>query len=77
VHYAERTSVLDATPCENGRWRVDIQFENGGEATINAGFLVDAGGRTAALADYVGAKATAFSDYPDTVALYSHFDGVA
>jgi len=77
VHYAERTSVIDATPCETVRWRVAIQYENGDEATINAGFLVDAGGRTAALADYVGAKATAFSDYPDTVALYSHFDGVA
>lgn len=77
VHYADRTSVIDVNPCENGRWNVHLRQEDGTELIVDAGFLIDAGGRTAALAHLVGAKPARFEDYPDTVALYSHFDGVA
>jgi len=77
IHYADRTSVSDVNPCENGRWNVHLRQEDGTELIVDAGFLIDAGGRTAALAHLVGVKPARFEDYPDTVALYSHFDGVA
>lgn len=77
VHYVDKTAVVAVNPIDGGRWSVRIIRENGTETTIDAGFLVDAGGRTAALAKFVGSAPTTFTDYPDTVALYSHFDGVA
>lgn len=77
VHYADKTSVIDVNPCEDGHWNVHLRHEDGTEVNVDAGFLVDAGGRTAALAQHVGATPVRFSEYPDTLALYSHFDGVA
>ena len=77
VTYSDRTSLTSATPDTHDRWRVELECTNGERITVDAGFLVDAGGRTAALAAHVGAEATTFSDYPDTVALYSHFENVA
>jgi FADH2 O2-dependent halogenase len=69
--------VISAKPDGNDRWQVELEYVNGERSTVSVGFLVDAGGRTAALANHVGAKSIPFADYPDTVALYSHFDGVA
>ena len=77
VHYSDRTSVTSVTPDEHRRWQVALECLDGECITVDAGFIVDAGGRTAALADHVGAKSIPFADYPDTVALYSHFDDVA
>lgn len=76
VHYVDKTAVVAVNPIDGGRLSVRIMCENGTETTIDAGFLVDAGGRTAALAKFVGSAPTTFTDYPDTVALYSHFDGL-
>ncbi len=77
VHYQDHTTIIRAEPDADQQWVVEIEDTAGKRLSVTAAFLVDAGGRTAALAKTVGAKQIAFADYPDTVALYSHFENVA
>lgn len=75
VIYRDQTKLKDAVSVDT-KWECLIDIGAGIEETWTADFLVDAGGRSSTLGPMLGLQQTAFENYPDTVALYSHFDHV-
>jgi flavin-dependent dehydrogenase len=52
----DRTTLEDASRCDDGRWRVTLVDTDGGRRDVMARFVVDATGRAAVLAQRLGAK---------------------
>ena len=73
VEYLKQTELMGLE--RDGKWVIEVKGRNGGRR-IQAGFLIDAAGRSSALSDFCGLSERGFSNLPQTHTVYAHFRNV-